>query len=224
MRAISRLVPLLLVVAAVMFARAPFSIGNAPYESSMGLVQKIFYFHVPSAIMAMLSAIVCGVASAQYLRRRTREADAVALAAAELVVVFGSIVLVTGPLWARKAWGVWWQWEARLTITLVMWMIFIAYLLLRRFGGAGSEVLASAIGLFGAVLVPFVYWSVNVWRTLHPTTNVALTLPPELMGPFLWSLIAFLVFYPALLITRARLELTRATLEDAVLALEDAEP
>ena len=95
------------------------------------------------------------------LWRRSRAADSSALAAAELAVVFGSIVLVTGPLWARKAWGVWWVWEARLTITLVMWMVFVAYLLLRRFGGPGSEVLAAAVGLFGMVLVPFVYWSVN---------------------------------------------------------------
>ena len=187
----------------------------------MGLIQKIFYFHVPSAATAMLSAFVCGGASALYLWRRRPLADHVALAAAEMVVVFGLIVLVTGPLWARKAWGVWWQWEVRLTITLVMWMIFVAYLLLRRFGGPGSDVLAAAVGLFGAVLVPFVYWSVNVWRTMHPTTDVVFSLPPEMMGPFLWCLATFFVFYVGLLLVRVRLELSRAALEDAYLALED---
>ena len=121
---------LVLIAAAILFARAPFAINGAPPEATMGLVQKIFYFHVPAAIMSMMSAFVCGIASAMYLRRRRPAADHVGVAAAELVVVFGLIALITGPLWARKAWGVWWQWgDARLTITFVMWMIFVAYLL-----------------------------------------------------------------------------------------------
>jgi heme exporter protein C len=217
----SLLVPVLLAVAAVMFVRAPFLIDAAPYESTMGLVQKIFYFHVPSAITTMLSAVVCGLASALYLARRRRGADHVALAAAELAVVFGLIALVTGPLWARKAWGVWWQWEARLTMTLIMWMIFTAYLMLRRFGGPGSEVLSAALGVFGMALVPFVYWSVNVSRTLHPTTDVVRTLPPDMSGPFLWSLFAFFILYSAILIVRVRLEAGRAALDEAYLALEE---
>jgi heme exporter protein C len=221
MRIANRLVPVFLLVALAMFIRAPYLIAAAPEESTMGAIQKIFYFHVPSAVTAMLSAFVCGAASALYLWRRRPAADHVALAAAEMVVVFGLIVLVTGPLWARKAWGVWWQWEPRLTITLVMWMIFVAYLLLRRFGGPGSDVLAAAVGLFGAVLVPFVYWSVNVWRTLHPTTDVVLTLPPEMMRPFLWCLATFFIFYVGLLLVRVRLETSRAALETAYLALED---
>jgi heme exporter protein C len=136
MRIAQRFVPFLLAGAAVMLARAPLMIEAAPIESSMGVIQKIFYFHVPSAIMAFLAAFVCGGASAAYLWRRGKGADALAVAAAEMVVLFGFIVLFTGPLWARKAWGVWWEWQdVRLTMTLVMWMIFVAYLLLRRFGG-----------------------------------------------------------------------------------------
>jgi len=221
MSIVNRLLPIAILVAVVMFVRAPFVINNAPYESTMGLVQKIFYFHVPAAIMSFLSAFVCGIASIVYLVTRKRSADHVAVAAAELVVLFGLLVLVTGPLWARKAWGVWWQWEARLTMTLVLWMIFVAYMLLRRFGGAGSDVLAAAVGLFGMALVPFVYWSVNVWRTLHPTTNVVMSLPPEMLGPFAWTSSAFLVLYLVLLAVRVRLEATRAALEDAFLASED---
>jgi heme exporter protein C len=91
----------------------------------MGVVQKIFYFHVPSAMMTFLAAFVCGIASAIYLWNRSKFADHIAVSAAELAVLFGLIVLVTGPLWARKAWGVWWQWDVRLTMTLVMWMIFV---------------------------------------------------------------------------------------------------
>ncbi|HVZ21455.1 MAG TPA: cytochrome c biogenesis protein CcsA, partial [Vicinamibacterales bacterium] len=146
MRLTDRLVPLLLLIAAVMFAAAPYVIDTAPYESTMGLVQRIFYFHFPSAMTMMLTAIVCGVASALFLARRKPIDDRVAVAAAELAVVFGVIVLITGPLWARKAWGVWWVWDARITSTFVMWMVFNAYLLLRRFGGPGSEVLSAAVG------------------------------------------------------------------------------
>ncbi|MFI5178466.1 MAG: cytochrome c biogenesis protein [Vicinamibacterales bacterium] len=221
MRIVNRLVPFALVIALVMFVRAPFMVDAAPYESTMGLIQKIFYFHVPAAMMTFLSAFVCGIASVLFLVGRKNAADHIAVAAAELAVVFGLIVLVTGPIWARKAWGVWWQWEARLTMTLVMWMIFIAYLLLRRFGGAGSDVLAAAVGLFGMALVPFVYWSVNVWRTLHPTTNVVISLPPEMASVLGWCAGAFLLLYVGLLAVRVRLEVCRAALEDAFIMAED---
>src|SRR5215207_7776542 len=164
----SNLVPGLLLVAAVMFAAAPFLIDAAPYESTMGLIQRIFYYHVPSAMVMFVSAFVCGIASIVYLMTRSQRADATAMAAAELVVVFGLIVLVTGPIWARKAWGVWWEWDAKLTSAFVLWLIFVSYLLLRRFAGAGSEMLAAAVGVFGMVNVPFVYWSVNIWRSIHP--------------------------------------------------------
>jgi heme exporter protein C len=212
---------LFLAVAAVMFVRAPFMIEAAPFEASMGQVSKIFYFHAPSAIVLLLSAFVAGGASVMYLARRSKTADHVAVAAAELAIVFGLITLVTGPMWARKAWGVWWVWEARLTITLVMWMVFIAYLLLRRFGGPGSEMLAAAVSVFGMALVPFVYWSVNVWRTMHPTTSVIPTLPRTMMMPFLWCVIAFACLYVALLLIRVRLEQSAASLENAYLAVED---
>ena len=111
-------------------------------------------------------------------------------------------MLVTGPLWARKAWGVWWQWDARLTSTLVMWMIFNAYLLLRRYGGPGSDRLAAAVALFGMANVPFVYWSVNVWRTLHPKTSVIPSLQPGMRGPFWFCVVAFLLVSTLILMLR----------------------
>ena len=150
----------LAVVAAAMFAYAPFLILGAPYEATMGLVQKIFYFHAACGMGLFLAAFVSGIGSAAFLFTRKPAADRLAVAGAELTVILGLIVLVTGPLWARKAWGVWWQWDARLTSTLVMWMIFNAYLLLRRYGGPGSDRLAAAVSLFGMANVPFVYWSV----------------------------------------------------------------
>lgn len=221
MRISDRLIPLCLVVAAVMYARAPFMIYDAPMESTMGLIQKIFYFHVPSAAATFLGAFVCGAASSVFLWGRSRFADHIAVAGAEMAVVFGAIVLMTGPLWARKAWGVWWQWDPRLTMTLVMWMIFVAYMLLRRFGGPGSEVLAAAVGVFGTALVPFVYVSVNYWRTIHPSTDVVRSLPPEMAWPFRWSMLAFMFLFAALMMLRVRLEAGRAALEEAYVALED---
>lgn len=217
----NRLVPVLLVGAAILFAGAPFLIYEAPHEKVMGVIWKIFYFHVPAAMAAFLGAVTCGCASAVFLWKRRPAADRLALAGAELAVLFGVIVLVTGPLWARKAWGIWWEWDARLTMTLVMWMVFVSYLMLRRFGGPGSEVLASAVGLFGTALVPFIYISVNIWRTQHPTTDVVPTLPRTMAGPFWWCVGAFVLLFVALLIVRVRLEKSRTALEEAYVALED---
>lgn len=216
-----KLFPALLLVTIGLFAYAPFLIVNAPYEATMGLVQKIFYFHVPAAITMFVAAFTSGIAAAIFLFGRRPGADRVAFAAAEITVLLGLIVLVSGPLWARKAWGVWWQWDARLTSTLVMWLVFQAYLLLRRFGGPGSEKLSAAVALFGAALVPFVYWSVNLWRTVHPTTNVVPTLDASMRGPFLWSVAAFMGLFVLLLAARIQLEKRRAQLDDLYLALED---
>jgi heme exporter protein C len=130
-------------------------------------------------------------------------------------------VFVTGPLWARKAWGTWWIWDPRITSTFIMWMVFNAYLLLRRFGGAGSEVLAAAVGFFGMALVPFVYWSVNLWRTIHPLTSVVPTLPVDMGVPLYFCWAAFTILFVALMLIRVRLERTRGSLEEAFLALED---
>ncbi len=217
---LARSVPFILVVALLMFGAAPFLIAQAPYESTMGLVQKIFYFHVPAGFMMFLATFVSGIASIRYLVRGRAGSDRTAEAAAELVVLFGLIVLITGPLWARKAWGVWWQWDARLTSSLVLWLMYAGYLLLRRFGGPGSERLAAGVSLFGMVNVPFVYWSVNVWRTLHPKTTVVPSLQVSLGLPFYWCLVAFLLLFLALLATRVRL----AEQQDALdLLLADAE-
>jgi len=209
------------VVAAIMFAAAPWLIHRAPYEATMGLVQKIFYFHVPTAMTMFLSAFVSGIASGIFLFRGRERADRVALAAAELTVLFGMMVLVTGPLWARKSWGVWWQWDARLTSSLLLWMIFVAYLLVRKYGGPGSEKLSAAVALFGMANVPFVYVSVNVWRTLHPKTSVVTTLAPGMRGTFWFCVAAFLLVYVLLLSARVRLGNPQAELEQLYLALDE---
>ena len=209
-----------LVLGTVLFAGAPFLIASARYESTMGLIQKIFYFHVPSWFAMFLGVFICGVASTVYLFRRTPASDRLAAAAAELTVLFGAIGLVTGPLWGRKAWGVWWQWDARLTTALVLWMIFVAYLLLRRYGGPGSDRLAAGIGLFGMANAPFVYWSVNIWRTIHPKTSVVPTLPSDMGSALWWCVAAFLMLFGALLAARVRLEEQRVALDRVYLELD----
>jgi len=168
-----------------------------------------------------VSAFVCGISSALFLMKKKPASDHLALAAAELTVVFGIIVLVTGPLWARKAWGVWWQWDARLTSSLLMWMIFVAYLLVRRFGGSGAEKLGAAMAVFGMANVPFVYVSVNIWRTIHPTTRVVPTLSPGMRGPFWFCAIAFMLLFGLLLAVRARLEQRRADVEHLYLLADE---
>jgi heme exporter protein C len=208
------------IVGAAMFAWAPFLILGAPYESTMGLVQKIFYFHASAGMALFAAAFASGIGSAVFLFTRRPAADRVAVAGAELAVVMGMIMLVTGPLWARKAWGVWWVWDPRLTSTLVLWLIFNAYLLLRKYGGPGSDRLAAAVALFGMANVPFVYWSVNVWRTMHPKTSVIPSLVPGMRGPFWFCVVAFLIVFGVLLELRVMLEARRQQLDQLYLALE----
>jgi heme exporter protein C len=208
-------------LAMVLFAAAPIVVAFAPIEQTMGLVQKVFYYHVPSAMLMFISAFVCGIASAVFLFRKKAAADRVALAAGELVVLFGLIVLVTGPLWARKAWGVWWEWDAKLTSALLLWMIFLAYMLVRRFGGAGSEKLAAAMALFGMANVPFVYVASMYWRTLHPAPTVVPTLKPGMRLTFWFCVLAFGVLYALLLTIRKQLEDRQATVEHLYLEVDE---
>jgi heme exporter protein C len=216
----NKLMPIVVVILAAMFIIAPVLIVQAPYESTMGLVQKIFYFHFPAWMAMFLAVFVSGAASVTFLITRNPRADALAVSAAELVVAFGLIGLLTGPLWGIKAWGVWWSWDARGTSALVLWLIFQSYLLLRRFGGPGSERLAAAVALFGMANVPFVYWSVNLWRTLHPKTTVVSSLPVSMGAPLWFSTLAFLGLFGVLLAFRMRLEKQRAELDQLYLSLE----
>jgi heme exporter protein C len=211
----------LVVVVGLMFVAAPFLIANAPYESTMGLIQKIFYYHVPSWFGMYAAIAVCGVSSAIYLFQTRAAADRYAVSAAELAVLFGLMGLVTGPLWGRKAWGVWWQWDARLTSALLLWLIFVAYLLVRKYGGPGSEKLAAATGIFGAATSPFVYKSVDIWRTIHPQTSVVPTLKAPMGVPFAWSSFAFLLLFAVLLTLRVSLAECQSALDELYLAQED---
>ena len=211
----------LAIVTALMLAYAPVMIAHAPYESTMGLIQKIFYYHVPSWIAMYTAIAVCGAASAIYLFKADPAADAYAVSAAEVAVLFGLMGLVTGPLWGRVAWGVWWQWDARLTSALLLELIFVAYLLVRQYGGPGSEKLAAAAALFGTATAPFVYKSVDIWRTVHPKTSVVPTLQRDMAAPFAFSAMAFVLLSVLVLTLRVHLAKRQAALDALYLAEED---
>jgi heme exporter protein C len=207
--------------AAAGFLIVPSLILGAPLEPVMGLVQKIFYFHVPSATMLFLSTFVCAGGSIAYLFKGSEAGDRVAVSAGELAVLFGLCTLVTGPLWGRKAWGVWWQWDARLTSALLLELIMIAYLLARRYAGPAGRKLSAALALFAAIDVPLVYKSVDIWRTVHPQTTVVPSLDPS-MRPAFWSSFALILLVWSLLFTlRLRLEGARAELASLRLDAED---
>jgi heme exporter protein C len=204
--------------AAAGFLVVPRMILGAPLEPVMGFVQKIFYFHVPCATMLFLSTFTCAGGSIAYLFKGSEAGDRLAAAAGELSVLFGICTLVTGPLWGRKAWGVWWQWDARLTSSLLLELVMIAYLLARRYAGPAGRKLAAALALFAAIDVPLVYKSVDIWRTVHPQTTVVPTLDPR-MRPAFWSAFALIVVVWSLLLgLRVRLEKARA--EVAALRLD----
>lgn len=210
-----------LAVAAIGFLGVPLLILSAPVEPVMGLVQKIFYFHVPCAIMMFLSTFVAAGGSVAFLFKGSERGDRLAYAAGELGVLFGICTLVTGPLWGRKAWGVWWQWDARLTSSLLLFLILNGYLLARRYGGPGGRKLAAALALFAAVDVPLVYKSVDIWRTVHPQTTVVPTLDPRMRPAFWASFVLISLVWGVLLAVRLRLERTRATLAELELLAED---
>lgn len=203
------------------FAFVPFLIAGAPIESTMGPVQKIFYFHVPCAWALMLSTFTCAGGSIAYLFKGSARGDRVAVAAGELGVLFGLCVLVTGPLWGRVAWGVYWQWDARLTSSLLLWLVLLAYLLARRYGGPAARRLAAALSLFAAANVPLVYLSVRIWRTIHPTNQVVPTLQPGMRGVFWFSCLLFVALWGVLLALRVRLERARTALEELSLDIDD---
>jgi heme exporter protein C len=184
-----------------------------PMERTMGNVQRIFYYHVPSAMMSFLAFFLVFVASVAYLITRRRGWDITAQAAAEIGVVFCSIVLITGPIWARPIWGIWWTWDARLTTTLVLWLIYVAYLMLRAYLPEGSRRanLAAVVGIVGFIDVPIVYMSIRWWRTQHPKPVImggeGSGLAPPMALTFRVCMLAFLVLFVALLLRRVVLEM-----------------
>jgi len=221
MRSVSVGLILTVAIAAAGFVLVPQLIVAAPQEPVMGFVQKIFYFHVPCASLLFLSTFVCAGGSIAYLFKGSEAGDRLAVSSAELAVLFGACVLVTGPLWGRKAWGVWWQWDARLTSSLLLELMMVAYLLARRYAGPAGRKLSAALALFAAIDVPLVYKSVDIWRTVHPRTTVVPTLDAR-MRPAFWSAFALMILvWSVLLAVRLRLERARGELAALRIDVED---
>jgi len=186
-------------------------------DSAGGLTQKIFYFHVPSAYVMYIGVGACVLGSLGYLFQRTPGWDALAQAGAELGVVFASIVLITGPLWARKAWGAYWAWDPRLTTTLLGTLIFVAYLVLHsNAAGEAEKKFSAALAVMGACVMPVIHFSVQLWRGQHPTviTSRGGGLAPEMGKTLALSFTAFTIMAAVLLFVRARVALGEARLAE----------
>ncbi len=199
-----------------------------PTERTMGIVQRIFYVHVPSAWVAFLAFGVVALCSAGYLWLRDERLDAIALSAAELGVVFTTAVLLTGPLWGKIAWGTWWTWEPRLTLTLLLWFIYVGYFMLR--GATESpergKRFAAVLGILGAFNIPLIHVSVNWFRSLHPQPVILRpegpSADPEIVITLLVSLLGFTLAFFSLLLYRYVLERLRTRLE--LLKVQQASP
>jgi len=211
--------PILAIVTALLLSFALYeALVVAPTERTMGDVQRIFYYHVPSAWTAFLLFMINFVASVAYLIRRNVKADIVALVSAEVGVVFCTVVLVTGPIWARPVWGIWWTWDLRLMLTLLLWLIYVSYLVLRRFSTSSqTPVLAAVLAIFGALDVPLVYFSIWFFRTQHPSPVIGGggSLDPGMGRVLLINWAAFLCLAWLVCWTRYRLEVLKREVEEA---------
>ncbi|MBZ5710818.1 cytochrome c biogenesis protein CcsA [Nannocystis pusilla] len=216
-------VPLLFVAAAPLVVYSVQRVFlHTPNERTMGTAFKIFFFHVPMGWLCMLMALISGIAAYVQLRRRSRTAGAVALAAAEIGFLGGLGVLLTGPIWGHATWGTPWTGDARQVTTALLWLVIAAYLLLRHFGQHASERLAAALAIFGAVNVPLIYYAVKLWKTTHPTTGVVAKLPPEMWATFWPGLAALLLVSFGLFAIRARQLILAGELDEAYVRLEDS--
>jgi len=192
---------------------------GTPTEQTMGYVQRIFYYHVSSAWTALVLFAINFVSSIVFLVKRNEKADIVALAAAELGVVFCTVVLVTGPIWARPVWGIWWDpADIRLNSTLALWLIYVSYLVLRRFSTSSkTAVIAAVWAIFGALDVPFVFFSIWFFRTQHPSPVIAQggSLDPRMWITVLINWAAFLSLAWLVGWTRYRLEVAERKVDEA---------
>jgi heme exporter protein C len=179
-------------------------------EREMGEVQRIFYFHVPSAIISFLAFLVVCIASILFLATGRKRWDILAHSSAEIGVLLCTLVLVSGPIWAKPVWGVWWTWEVRLTTTLILWLVYVAYLMVRSYTenpDQGAR-FAAVLGIVGFLDVPIIWFSVRLYRGLHPTVlrvQGGGGLDPQMRQVFLFSLFTFFLLFAFLLWLRTRI-------------------
>jgi heme exporter protein C len=212
--------PLLIACAVLLGCGTYLGLKVAPTEATMGDVQRIFYVHVPAAMTGFTMFFLNFVASVVFLWKRNQAADAWAVTTAEVGVVFCSVVLITGPIWARFAWGTWWVWDMRLTTTLILWLLYVSYLILRRSSEAASTAtLAAALAVFAFLDVPMVYMANRWFRTSHPQPMIGTpALDPRMAHVLYVNMIAFLFF--GLLIAWFRFDLERVAQNLAALHIQ----
>lgn len=181
------------------------------------IAQRIFYYHVPSAWLGFLAFFIVFLASVLYLWKRQRKYELAAVAAAEIGVLFISLVLITGPIWAKPVWGIWWTWDARLTSSMVLWLIYVAYLMLRRYlpDGTRRANLSAVVGIIGFIDVPIVYMSIRWWETQHPKAVVASS-EGSLAAPMLTTLLVCVATFTLLYVFLMRKRYSMLRLEDSV--------
>jgi heme exporter protein C len=197
------------------------ALGYTPIEARQGVAQKIFYLHVPAAWSSLLAFSLVGITSALYLWLQDPRLDRFAAASAEVGVAFSAVMLTTGPIWAKPIWGTWWTWDARLTLTLFLFFLFIGYLALRAsvHDPAERARFSAVVGILGMLLVPFIHLSVYLFRTLHPQPVVlkpsAPSLPPEMLRTLLISTLVFTLLYVGLVTLRYGLSLAEEARDEA---------
>ncbi len=194
-----------------------------PTELNLGVSQRIFYFHVPLGWLGMLSIMLVAFASVMYLIIRKEKWDSLAYATAELGVVFSSLILVTGVIWARGDLGWWWTWDAKLTTTLILWFVYVGYLMVRAYAPRGSQGarFGAVVALFGAIDAPIIYMATVWWRTAHPELNTGpLAQDVDALGSgriyltLLVAVITFTVLYAYILVERYSLRRSEAALDE----------
>ena len=197
----------------------------ADIEKDMGLAQKIFYYHVPSAFAMYAGFFLTFVFSILYLWRRTKRWDIWASSSAEVGLLFCTLVLLTGPIWAKPVWGAWWVWDAQLTLTLVLWLIYVAYLMLRSYSedSIQSAKFRAVLGIIGFLDAPLIHYSTKLWRTHHPEVvrGEKIGLPPDMKTAFFFCVITFMLLFATLLFKRVSLELARDELESIKAEIRD---
>lgn len=188
----------------------------APTDAVLGDVQRLFYLHVPAALTMYLAIFLVFVASLRYLQTRDARWDEVAATGAETGLLFGTVVMITGPIWAKPSWGTWWTWDARLTSFFILWLIFVAYAMLRAYGGSPEQVarFCAVLAILGFIGMPITHYSVEWWRTLHPPPLImtegglggGLENAPRMFASFSVGMLATVVLFSTLFALRLRLE------------------
>jgi heme exporter protein C len=193
----------------------------APTDANLGVSQRILYLHVPVAMLGLFSIVVVAAASAVHLATRREEWDGLAYSAAEVGVLLTSLAIVTGAMWAKPTWGIWWTWDPKLTLTLVLWFIYVGYLMLRAYGPKGSQGAryGAVVALIGAIDAPIVYYAAELWRTTHPTLVVGPAaesgaMDSRMAAVLLVSVIAFVLLYVYVLVERYALRRTEAEADE----------